>query len=154
MIEITAPPVSKIDALMRWYKNVWEDGNLEFVDAFFVTSADNEHISSEHLVPNFGVDPTEVREWVSILRSFVTDIHVKALHSIEEGNWLSAMLEISCQQRETTKKIIVIQQIMVRFEGGKTAESYPAFDFIRFFEQLGQLPEDTHALLLSGTKLK
>ncbi|MFK7881886.1 hypothetical protein [Roseobacter sp.] len=140
--------MTKAEILDRWYKDVWEDGKLDVIEDYFIPEEDMEHTAA-----NFRIVPSEIREWVSILRSFVTDIKVKMLHSIEDDEWLSAMLEIKCTNAATGAPVKVYQQIMLRFEGNLKAESYPAFDFIRFFEQLGQLPEDTHALLLSGTRL-
>lgn len=150
----STPSRSKTEILKQWYVDVWENGNLDVIEDYFLEVAHNSHGSNNHLVPNFGVDTKELREWLSILHSFVTDIKVEVLQTIEQGDWISAMLRINCRQRETSNQIEVIQQITLRFEGDKKAESYPSFDFIRFFEQLGQLPEDTHALLLSGTVLR
>ena len=141
--------MTKADILREWYTAVWEEGRLDVIEDYFVDAPHNRHIAQ-----GFGIEPSEIREWVSVLRSFVTDIRVDILHSIEEGDWLSAMLEINCRNSATQKPIRVYQQIMLRFDGDRKAESYPAFDFIRFFEQLGQLPENTHALLLGGNVLR
>ncbi|WP_227269583.1 ester cyclase [Roseobacter weihaiensis] len=141
--------MTKADILKKWYETVWEDGRLDVIEDYFVSEPHHQYIAQ-----NFGIEPSEVREWVSVLRSFVTDIKVEILHSIEEGDWLSAMLEINCRSVATNDPLKVYQQIMLRFDGDRKAESYPAFDFIRFFEQLGQLPENTHALLLGGTVLR
>ncbi|WP_299505004.1 ester cyclase [uncultured Roseobacter sp.] len=141
--------MTKAEILKQWYKEVWEDGKLDVIEDYFVSEPHNQYI-----VPNFGIEPAEIREWVSVLRSFVTDIKVTIVHSIEEGDWLSAMLEIRCLNALSGQPVKVYQQIMLRFDGPLKAESYPSFDFIRFFEQLGQLPENTHALLLGGTKLE
>lgn len=138
----------KADILRQWYREIWEDGTFEAIEEYFVPAP-----HSQHLVPNFGIEPSEIREWMLVLRKFVTDIRVDVLHTIEEGDWISAMLEISCVDLQTDRPVTVHQQIMIRFDGDKKAESYPAFDFIDFFEQLGQLPENTHALLLGGTRL-
>lgn len=138
----------KSDILKRYYREVWENGNSDAIDAYFVTPSHN-----RHMAPNLGIEPAEIREWMLVLRKFVYDIHVEVIQTVEEGDWISAMLEITCTDLNTDRPIKVYQQIMLRFEGDKKAESYPAFDFIRFFEQLGQLPTDTRALLLSGTKL-
>lgn len=153
-MENTNQPSARAAILKQWYVDVWERGNLDVIEDYFLEVAHNEHSDHQHLVPNFGVDTKELREWLTILHSFVTDIKVNMLQTIEQGDWLSAMLEITCRQRDTQNNIRVIQQITLRFVGDKKAESYPAFDFIRFFEQLGQLPEETHALLLSGTVLR
>lgn len=141
--------VKKADILKKWYQTVWEDGQLDVIEDYFVTEPHNQYIAQ-----SFGIEPSEIREWVSVLRSFVTDIRVDMIHSFEDGDWLSAMLEINCRSVATSEPIKVYQQIMLRFDGDRKAESYPAFDFIRFFEQLGQLPENTHALLLGGTVLR
>ncbi|WP_299671585.1 ester cyclase [uncultured Roseobacter sp.] len=141
--------MTKTDILREWYTAVWEEGRLEVIEDYFLDTTHTQHIAQ-----GFGIEPSEIREWVSVLRSFVTDIHVTILHSIEEGDWISAMLEITCRNAATGAPMKVHQQIMLRFDGDKKAESYPAFDFIRFFEQLGQLPEHTHALLLGGTVLR
>lgn len=141
--------MTKADILKNWYKAVWEEGQFDVVDDYFVQDPHDQYI-----VKNLGIEPSEIREWVSVLRSFVTDIRVDIVHSIEEDDWLSAMLEINCRTVATHKPVKVYQQIMLRFDGDRKAESYPCFDFIRFFEQLGQLPENTHALLLGGTVLR
>ncbi|WP_300055118.1 ester cyclase [uncultured Roseobacter sp.] len=141
--------MTKTDILREWYTAVWEEGRLEVIEDYFL---DTPH--TQYIAQGFGIEPSEIREWVSVLRSFVTDIRVTILHSIEEGDWISAMLEITCRNAATGAPMKVHQQIMLRFDGDKKAESYPAFDFIRFFEQLGQLPEHTHALLLGGTVLR
>lgn len=141
--------MTKADILKKWYETVWEDGRLDVIEDYFVAEPHNQYIAQ-----SFGIEPSEIREWVSVVRSFVTDIQINILHSIEEGDWLSAMLEINCRSVATQEPIRVYQQIMLRFDGDRKAESYPAFDFIRFFEKLGQLPEDTHALLLGGTVLR
>ena len=138
----------KSEILKRWYREIWEEGKLDLIEDYFVTEPHNSYIA-----PNFGIEPGEIREWMLVLRKFVTDIRVEVIQMVEDGDWISAMLEINCTDLSTNRPIRVYQQIMLRFEADKKAESYPVFDFIRFFEQLGQLPKDTHALLLSGTRL-
>jgi hypothetical protein len=138
----------KSDILKRYYREVWENGNSDAIDDYFVTRP-----KGREMAPAVGIEPAEIREWMLVLRKFVYDIRVKVIQTVEEGDWISAMLEITCTDLNTDQPVKVHQQIMLRFEGDKKVESYPAFDFIRFFEQLGQLPTDTRALLLSGTKL-
>ncbi len=42
---------------------------------------------------------------------------------------------------------------MARFKGGKMVEAYNQFDFISLFEQLGQLPQDTLPICMTGQQL-
>ncbi|WP_282096825.1 ester cyclase [Epibacterium ulvae] len=139
---------TKTDLMLQYYRDVWENGELEKIESYF-TPQDHD----QYVVEGKKIVPSEIREWVSIIRSFVTDIKVTILQSVEEGDWLALMLRIDCLRVDTRTPVRVHQQIMFRFDGNLKAESYPFFDFLNFFEQLGQLPEDVHALLLAGTHL-
>ncbi|AXI46444.1 hypothetical protein C1J03_10650 [Sulfitobacter sp. SK012] len=141
--------LSKVEILAKWYREVWEDGNLDVIESYFNIAA-----RDQRLLPGSDIEPSEIREWVGVLRGLVDNIQVRTIHSIEQGDWLSAILEISCSRRSDGAPIKVIQQIMLRFDGDKKAETYPLFDFLQFFEQLGLLPHDVHALLLAGTKFE
>lgn len=136
------------DILERYYKDVWEEGQLDRITTYFNCVHDPDRI-----VPRRGIEPCEIREWVSIVRSFITDIKIRLVHTIEQDDWLSAMIEISAKDMRTQAPVLVHQQIMLRFVDGQTIESYPFFDFLSFFEQLGHLPQDVHALLLGGNVL-
>jgi len=60
---------------------------------------------------------------------------------------------VTCTSRATGAPVEVYQQIMSRQHEGRLIESYPQFDLLRFFEQLGQLPPDIYPLLMGGTRL-
>ena len=140
---------NKHDILENYYKEVWERGDLDAVDTYFNLVADTNRI-----IDDAGIVPSEIREWVSIIRSFVTNISVRVVKSVEEGDWISAYLEINCQRIDNGAAVHVYQQIKMRFVGDQKIESYPQFDFLRFFEQIGQLPENTFELLMGGARLK
>lgn len=139
---------SKHEILDNFYKQVWERGNFDVIEDYFDLTT-----SKNRLINDAGIEPNEIREWVGIIRSYVTDIKVEIIKSIEEGEWISAYLQIDCIRLDNGAPVHVYQQIMLRFLDGRKIESYPQFDFLRFFEQIGQLPENTHELLLGGTKL-
>lgn len=136
------------DILRRFYKEIWEDGKTNEIDKYFHPRQEPDVLIAER-----AVDIQEVREWMNILRSLVHGMKVTFVHTIDEGDWTSALLKISCTCKRTGNPVVVHQQIISRQINGLLAESYPQFDFVRFFEQLGQLPEDTRALLMSGTTL-
>lgn len=140
--------MKKRDLLARYYKEVWEDGDLEKIDNYFNLQCD-----TQRLLPDRKIEPDEIREWVSIIRSFVTNIKVELVNTIEDGDWISAFLVVRCNRIDTGADVTAHQQIMLRFSGDLKVESYPRFDFLRFFEQIGQLPENTYALLMGGNRL-
>ncbi|SPH21131.1 hypothetical protein ASD8599_01876 [Ascidiaceihabitans donghaensis] len=139
---------NKHDILKRYYKDVWERGNLDAIDAYFDLTSD-----ADRLLPDRRIEPGEIREWVGIIRSYVTDIDVKIIKSIEEGDWISAFMVIECRRLDTGQPVKAHQHIMLRFTKDKKVESYPQFDFLQFFEQIGLLPENSLELLMGGTRL-
>ncbi|WP_299653042.1 hypothetical protein [uncultured Tateyamaria sp.] len=121
---------------------------MDCIDTYF-QPAPNDVI----LVGDRGVEPNEVREWMAILFSLVRDIQVTFLKALDVDNWASVFMRINCTSRVNGAKVEVFQQIMLRQQDGRLAESYPQFDLLRFFEQLGQLPDDAYPLLMAGNKL-
>lgn len=147
----TSDPLSKYEIMRDWYTSVWENGDLDVIEAFYTCDAG---VAEKDLLPENVRSAHEVREWLTVLRSFVTEIKVDIVQYMEKDDWASAVIEIKCKRRDTSADVHAMQLIAVRFEAEKVAEIYRSFDWIRFFEQLGQLPENTHALLLGGTVLK
>jgi hypothetical protein len=130
---------NKHDIPENFYKEFWERGNLDAVDTYFNLVADTNRI-----VDDAGISPSEIREWVSIIRSFVTNISVRIVKSVEEGDWISAFLKINCQRIDNGAPVHVYQQIMMRFVGDQKIESYPQFDFLGFLSRLANCPK-THS---------
>ena len=129
---------NKHDIPEIFYKEFWKRGNLDAVDTYFNLVADTNRI-----VDDAGISPSEIREWVSIIRSFVTNISVRIVKSVEEGDWISAYLEIHCQRIDNGAPVHVYQQIMMRFVGEQKIESYPQFDLLGFLSRLANGPK-TH----------
>lgn len=139
----------KHDILKNYYREVWENGNFDAIDGFINPSADTDRLNNNDVV-----ETNEIREWVTIFRNFVTNIKVNTVKSIEEDDWLCAYLEINCERIDNGAPVCVYQQVIVRFVGDQVVEGYPHFDLLRFFEQIGLLPENTFELLMAGTHLK
>ncbi|WP_299147826.1 hypothetical protein [uncultured Tateyamaria sp.] len=134
--------------LRAFYTEIWEQAQFDRIEDYFVPSS-----THPILVADRAVDVNEVREWMLILNRLVRDIKVRFIHAIDSGDWASAFLEITCSSRTDGKTVVVYQQIMSRQSGGLLVESYPQFDMLRFFEQLGQLPPDIYPLLMGGNRL-
>lgn len=141
-------PVPTSVILRRFYQEVWEGGRLDVIERYFHPETPD-HI----LIDDRAVEPHEVREWMEILRSLVTNMKVEFIHTVDEGDWSAALMRVRCDCNRTHKPIEVYQQIMSRQKDGKLIESYPQFDLLRFFEQLDQLPENAYALLMGGFRL-
>ena len=141
--------MTKLELLDSWYRDVWQNGDLDAIDGYFLPGA-----AAQGVVPGLAVTPEECREFVSVIQQMISDLKYRFLQTVEEGEWLSTLVEMKSIANHNDKPIHLISQVMVRVENGLFAEIYNASDFLGFFEQMGQLPEDALPLLLSGTFMR
>ena len=139
---------TKTQMLDRWYTDVWQDGNLDAIDIYFAPETD-----AQGIVPDLSMGPTEFRDLVTVIREMVDRIEITVIHAVEQGNWLSALVQFRAHRKSSDVLVHGFSQVMVRFDGDKMVETYNSFDFLTFFEQLGQMPPDSLPLLLTGTHL-
>ncbi|TMV08773.1 ester cyclase [Ruegeria sediminis] len=140
--------MTKSDVLKAWYAEVWEQGNTDAISRFFTPDT-----TAEGLIPEMQVGPDDFRDLVTAFRHILGDIRVDLPKIIEDGNWLSAILHVHTTRADTGAPIEVTGQVMARFRDGKVVEAYNQFDFISFFEQLGQFPQDTLPVCMTGQRL-
>ena len=140
---------SKADIILRWYKDIWIDGDWEKIDYLYQPAAD-----TDCLIPGGTAPQAETRELVAVLNNLISDQRVRVIHTVEDGNWISALVEMYGFKAGTEIPVYMRWTTMVRVEGSCIVESYPSVNFVSFFEQLGQLPENAFELLLSGTVLQ
>ena len=140
------PETSEI--LSAFYRDVWEKSDLSRLAAYFSETAHTPVKVAERRI-----ELDEIREWMQIFHSAVTDISVSPVKVIDSGDWASGLSRVTCTSHSGEKDVSVFQTVMARQENGKLVESYPQFDFLRFFEQLGRMPEDSYALLMGNVCL-
>lgn len=131
-----------------WFQRVWAEGDLAAIDAYFAEDA-----QAEGLVPGFEVDKETFKVFVPALRQLVRSIAVELVQSHELSGWTWALVRVSCYSDHTGEPAAITGQVMARIRCGRITAAYNHFDFLSFFEQLGLLPEDTMALLMTGQKI-
>ncbi len=141
--------LSKTEVVARWYRILWTEGRVDQIGSLYAPAD-----AADCLMPQGSIDPNEISDLISILHEFLDAINVDVLHCVQDGSWISAMLRLSGEKAGTGTPVTAVWQTSMRIEGEIIVESYPTFDFVPFFEQLGQLPHDAFALLLSGTILR
>ncbi|MBU2982237.1 nuclear transport factor 2 family protein [Lentibacter algarum] len=139
---------AKTQLLQHWYDEVWTKGRLEVVDELFSASTRATGIMSD-----FAVDPNDFKQLVVAIRALCNNPKATIVRSHVEGDWLSAMIQVHTTAVSTAEEINATGMIFARYEGDKIVEAYNNFDFLPFFEQLGQLPEGSLGLLLTGARL-
>ncbi|ABG31864.1 hypothetical protein CEP88_01435 [Roseobacter denitrificans] len=139
----------KTEIIQRWYEEVWVKGNSDMIDEIYRPAPEN-----ESLIPGGLINTTEARELATVFNSLITDQKIRVVHCVEQGEWLSALVEMYGFKAGTDKPVNMRWLTMVRLDGDVIVESYPAVDFLSLFEQLDQLPPDSFELMLSGTVFK
>ena len=140
--------MTKSELLKEWYDRVWVHGDLEAIDQFF-----DPDTMAEGIIPEMQVGVDDFRDLVTAFRYHVGDIDVKLPKTVENGDWVAAMLHVHTSRADNGAPIEVTGQVMARFKDDKVVEAYNQFDFISLFEQLGQLPEDTLPICMTGQQL-
>ena len=140
--------MTKSELLKEWYDRVWVHGDLEAIDQFF-----DPDTMAEGIIPEMQVGVDDFRDLVTAFRYHVGDIDVKLPKTVENGDWVAAMLHVHTSRADNGAPIEVTGQVMARFKNDKVVEAYNQFDFISLFEQLGQLPEDTLPICMTGQQL-
>lgn len=139
----------KVEIVRQWYQDVWIDRKWDRMDELYRPANEEDCLSS-----GASTSASETREMVISFANLVTDQRIRIIHSIEKGEWVSALVEMYGFNAVTDEPIYMRWTSMVRIQDGRIVETYPSINFLSFFEQLGQLPKDSFELLLGGTILK
>lgn len=139
---------SSTDVIHRWYHEIWINGHWDRLDDIYCPAPD-----ADCLIPGATADRTEARETVMALTSLVTDQKLRILHIVEDGDWVSAMVELTGRKAGTEIPVQLQWITLSRVCDGRIVESYPQVNLLAFFEQLGQLPPHSFELMLAGAAL-
>lgn len=140
--------MSHADILRNWYAEVWENGNTDAIDQFFAPDT-----MAEGLVPEMQVGADDFRDLVVAFRHVLGDIKVELPKIIEDGDWVSAILHVRTARADNGAPLQATGSVVARFKDGRMVEAYNQFDFISLFEQLGQFPQDTLPVCMTGQRL-
>lgn len=140
--------MTKIEVLQRWCEEVWGKGNLEAINELFDPSA-----VTSGVVPHLQIGPDDFRELVTVLLNHVGSIEATILNTVEQDDWLAAMINFKTTRADTGAPVEVAGQVMLRFNGDRMVEAYNHFDYLAFFEQLGFVPANSLTVLLTGHSL-
>ena len=139
----------KADLLQDWFDSVWRDGDEDAIPRLLSATS-----GARGILPDLSLNRTEVTELVVLIRERLGPIAITLPQVLEQGDWASALIEVHSTAADDGAKIHAFGQIIARFEGDMMVEVYHSFDFLTFFQQMGQMPNNALALLLSGTRLR
>ncbi|MFD3189641.1 ester cyclase [Sedimentitalea sp. HM32M-2] len=140
--------MSKSDQLRKFYEDVWVKGDLDAIDMYFSADA-----QAGGIIPEMQVSPDDFRDLVSAFKTLLGDIRFDMPKVIENGEWAAAIIHAHTSRADNGAPVEVTGQTMARFDGDKMVEAYNQFDYVSLFEQLGQFPDDTLPVCMTGQRL-
>mmetsp|Transcript_27438 Transcript_27438/g.50586 ORF Transcript_27438/g.50586 Transcript_27438/m.50586 type:complete len:143 (-) Transcript_27438:14-442(-) len=139
----------KLKTLQGYYDEVWTNGNLDAIPQFLAPDARTRGIMGD--MP-FAAD--DLADLIFMIREQLGTIEVTLPVTVEQDDWLSALVEVKSVALSSGDPVHVFGQMIARFDGEKMSEIYSGVDSLLLFEQLGLLPENAMAVMLSGTRLR
>lgn len=140
--------MTNFDLVQSWYKRVWEDGDLDTINKFFHSEAEE-----TGLVPDLNVNPNELRDLIEALMELVEDLRFE-LHLIcEHGPWVTATVTARARAVDGGMPIEASGMVAVEVKDGKFLQAINSFNFMKLFEDLGHLPPGVQLACLTGTRL-
>ena len=136
--------MSKADILQAFYERVYLQCDLSAVDEFFTEEA-----AAAGVIANDVIGTNDIKTMVEAFMGFVDDAGFSFQKTLESGDWLAAVISIDATMK-TGQQVSLSGQVMARFEGDRIAEAFNHFDYLAFFEQIGLLPPDAMAMMLTG----
>ncbi|MEP4246321.1 nuclear transport factor 2 family protein [Tateyamaria sp.] len=139
----------KIKTLKAWFEEVWVNGNLDAIPELLAPNARTRGIMGD--IP-FAAD--EMAELVTMVRAMLGPIEVSYPVTVQQDDWLSALVEVKSYAIDTGDPVHVSNQFIARFDAHRMVEIYSGVDSLTLFEQLGLLPTNAMAVMLGGTALR
>ncbi|WP_299041717.1 hypothetical protein [uncultured Tateyamaria sp.] len=139
----------KVKTLQGWYDEVWVKGDTGAIPKFLAPNA-----RSRGIMGDMPFSKDDLTELVTMVRELLGPIEISLPITMEQDDWLSALIEIKSHSADTGDPVHIFTQVIARFEGTQMVEIYNNTDSLSLFEQLGLLPENAMAVMLGGTRLR
>lgn len=134
-----------VELLEAWYERVWEQGDLSAIDEYFDISG-----AASGLMTEFATELADFQALVPAVLHGLRGVNFEILDSMELGDQAWARVRLTAKCARDMKPVSISGQVMIRTCDDKICEAHNCFDFVSYFEQMGNLPQDTLALCLAG----
>lgn len=138
---------SVLETVKQWFHELWEEADTAAINALSNSGTTMQGAISELAAPqNYG-------EVVTALNDLPKNIHFEYAYPVEQGEWVAVKLIVQAQSAATGDDVRFTGQIIARVKEAIVTELIATIDYMKMFEQLGQLPEDSLPICLTGEQL-
>ena len=130
--------------LQEWYRRVWEEADVSAIDEMLAPD-----VTITGLEEGTFSDKDAFKLFHELVFRILRDIRPKILKTIEEGEWIAALIELNATVVANGEALSVQSHLLARIVDGKVVEGNNMIDFITAFQQIGVMPPRTldHCLL-------
>lgn len=128
--------------------SVWLDQDFAAAERAFAPR----HGASRRRVDG-GQSPEDFTSLVRSVLDLVAMPELTILQTVAAQDWVSVLFRLRGDSQVNVAVVTTGGQIMARFEDGRIADLFLAFDLLGLFEQLALIPEGTASRCLSGEPL-
>ncbi|WP_167600404.1 nuclear transport factor 2 family protein [Celeribacter sp. HF31] len=140
--------VTGLEILTAWYEKVWVEGDLDAVAEFFDVEA-----LANGLLPDFAAQVEDLQSLVPAVLHVIRNVTFSIEDSMEMDDRAWVRMTLHAKKASDMSPIHIPGQVMIRLRNGKIIEAHNSYDFVSYFEQMGNLPKDSLALMLAGETL-
>lgn len=141
--------MTKFELIKEFFEEIWTKGNLELVEQRIPDTFKVEGLRGEEEFPR-----SEFPDLVETIRGLTGPLTYEFTHFQESDDWITFRFIGRGDGPDGATPISVPGIMMSRIENDRIVENHTQFDYLVLFEQLGRLPQDTLAMLMSGQTLR
>ena len=128
------------DAVIRaWFKEVWDEGNLDAVDRLMAPDA-----VAHGLGPAGIRGPEAFKPYVSTMRGALGDLEIEVVQTLTDGDRVAAHCHVVARHvgelfgaAATQQPVDFWGMTIVRVRDGQIIEGWNCFDFLAMYQQMG-----------------
>ncbi|NET32108.1 MAG: nuclear transport factor 2 family protein [Cyanothece sp. SIO1E1] len=143
--------MDKRGTVEKWFKEVWAEEKEHVILELFVP--DNEGLA-HGMAKDKGMKPEDYIGFHRALLGLLKNVRIKIDHFHESGDTAIAECTMTGEGRTSGTPVSIKGCAIAEITDGKIRSANNYFDFLKLFEELELLPEDTFAKCLSGVSLR
>jgi hypothetical protein len=140
--------MQKLAFMRKFFDEVWEKGNFTFAEKRLLDEFKMEAMGEDIVFPR-----KDFPDLVAGFRRLTGPPTITFLDDVENNDWITIRFQMTSDGPDGATPVKVSGMMMTRIEGERIAENYTQFEYLLLFEQLGLLPPDSLAALMSGSRL-
>ncbi|ANP36225.1 MULTISPECIES: nuclear transport factor 2 family protein [Rhodobacterales] len=141
---------SKAELVRFWFEEIWYRNNDQIQDEMFSTGA-----KASGPVSNLADKDFRSIDIVSALKARLECTPEVSFSVFEElGDWVITCFTVAVTKHPTRPPFDFDGQMMFRIKDDKIAEIHSNLNYIKMFEGLGQMPQDTLLISLTGAEMQ